>query len=195
MDGREINRYQTIWSGKYLKYDINAIHSCKREDIFLSKEKIFFRRVSSSIIATLDEKQFYALNTLVVLNRKEGIECDIKFILAVFNSKLINYFYNKFLKSTKKVFSEIQARQIGQLPFPTVNFKNKDEKLGHNEIVRLVDTLLELNKDLRKAKQPDEKDRIQKRIKYSENRIDEIVYELYGLTQKEISIIEKNLPQ
>ena len=45
LDGREINRYSIIWSGKYLKYDLEAIHSCKREDIFLSKEKIFFRRV------------------------------------------------------------------------------------------------------------------------------------------------------
>jgi adenine-specific DNA-methyltransferase len=40
LDGREINRYQINWSGKYLKYEISAIHSCKREDIFLSDEKI-----------------------------------------------------------------------------------------------------------------------------------------------------------
>lgn len=195
LDGREINRYQTTWSGKYLKYDINAIHSCKREDIFLSKEKIFFRRVSSTLIATLDEKQFYALNTLVVLNKKESVECDIKFILAVFNSKLINYFYNRFLKSTKKVFSEIQARQVEQLPFPTVNFKNNDDKSRHDEIVRFVETLLELNKDLRKTKHHDEIDRMQNRIRYAENKIDEIIYKLYSLTKKEISIVEKYTSQ
>lgn len=192
LDGREINRYQTNWAGKYLKYDINAIHSCKREDIFLSKEKIFFRRVSSSLIATLDDKQFYALNTLVAINKKEGVECSIKFILAIFNSKLINYYYNKFLKSTKKVFSEIQARQIGQLPFPTINLKNKKDKDKHDEIVKLVDQLLKLNEEKSEVKLQTKLNQLQSKIDYCESRINEIVYQLYGLTEEEIKIVEKS---
>jgi hypothetical protein len=192
LDGREINRYQTNWAGKYLKYDINAIHSCKREDIFLSKEKIFFRRVSASLIATLDDKQFYALNTLVVINKKVGIESSIKFILAIFNSKLINYYYNKFLKSTKKVFSEIQARQIGQLPFPTINLKDKDDKAKHDEIVILVDQLLKLNEEKAEAKLETNINQLKSKIDYSESRINEIVYQLYDLTEDEIKIIEES---
>ncbi len=192
LDGREINRYQTNWAGKYLKYDINAIHSCKREDIFLSKEKIYFRRVSASLIATLDDKQFYALNTLVAINKKEEAEYDIKFILAVFNSKLINYYYNKFLKSTKKVFSEIQARQIGQLPFPTIDLNGKEVKANHDEIVQLVDQLLKLNIEKTKTKLQTKINQLQSKIDYCENRINEIVYQLYGLTEDEIKIVEKS---
>lgn len=190
LDGREINRYQTNWAGKYLKYDINAIHSCKKEDIFLSKEKIFFRRVSASLIATLDDKQFYALNTLVAINKKEEIECSIKFILAIFNSKLINYYYNKFLKSTKKVFSEIQARQIGQLPFPTINFKDKSEKVMHDEAVKLVEQLMKLNEEKAEVKLQTKINQLQGKIDYCESRINEIVYQFYGLTEAEIKIVE-----
>lgn len=190
LDGREINRYQTNWSGKYLKYDINAIHSCKREDIFLSKEKIFFRRVSSSLIGTLDDKQFYALNTLVAINKKKNIEADIKFILAVFNSKLINHYYNKFLKSTKKVFSEIQARQIGQLPFPTIDLKKKEDKSKHDETVKLVQQLLKLYAEKSEAKLQSKINQLQEKIDYCEGRINEIIYGLYGLTEKEIKIVE-----
>ena len=190
IDGREINRYQTNWAGKYLKYNIDAIHSCKREDIFLSKEKIFFRRVSASLIATLDDKQFYALNTLVAINKKDDIECSIKFILAVFNSKLINYYYNKFLKSTKKVFSEIQARQIGQLPFPTINIKDKVEKAMHDEVVKLVEQLLKLNKEISEQKLETKINQLKSKIDYCENKINEIVYQLYELTEEEIKIVE-----
>jgi hypothetical protein len=190
LDGRDINRYQTTWSGKYLKYDITAIHSCKREDIFLSKEKIFFRRVSSSLIATLDERQFYALNTLVAINLKKGIEINIRFILAIFNSKLYNYYYNKFLKSTKKVFSEIQARQIAQLPFPTINLKNKEDKTIHYEIVRLVNQLLKLNEEIQEQKLETNKIQIKSKIDYCESEINKLVYELYELTPDEIKLVE-----
>ncbi|NOT91785.1 TaqI-like C-terminal specificity domain-containing protein [Ferruginibacter sp.] len=192
LDGREIKRYQTNWAGKYLRYDVDAIHSCKREDIFTSKEKIFFRRVSSSLIGTLDNKEFYALNTLIVMNKKENVGYNIKFILGVFNSSFINYYYSKFLKSTKKVFSEIQARQIGQVPFPNLNLKNKNDKSLHDDVVKNVDQLLNLNEELKEVKLASKVDQIQGRIDYCEQRINEIVCQLYHLTPDDIKVIENS---
>lgn len=183
LDGREIGRYEIKWAKKYLKYDINAIHSCKREDIFQSKEKIFFRRVSSTLIGALDTEQFYALNTLVCINLKPSTHFDIRFILGLFNSKAINYYYTTFLKSTKKVFSEIQARQIGQLPIPNLNLKIKEDLTKHNEIVKQVDLIRGLIKN-------QSSETIKDRIAYAEQRINELIYELYKLTKEEIQVIE-----
>lgn len=182
LDGREIDRYYTNWADKYLKYDVNAIHSCKREDIFLSKEKLFFRRVGSGLVATYDDKQFYALNTLVVMNRKPSTKYDIKYFLALFNSRLLNYYYSSFLKSTKKVFSEIQARQVSQLPIKIVD--SSEEKNIYNQIIKLVDEMLKLNK----ASESREKN--QNKIKALDYEIDQLVYKLYGLTNEEIKMVE-----
>ena len=63
-----------------------------------------------------DDQQFFALNTLVVVNLREGQTASLKYLLAVLNSSLLNYLYKKRFKSTKRVFSEIQARSVGQLP-------------------------------------------------------------------------------
>ena len=136
LDGKEIDRYSITWNGDYLKYDVNAIHSCKREDIFITPEKLFFRRTGNSLIATYDDKKFYALNTLVVMNKKPHVKPDILFFLALFNSKLLNYYYRIFLKSTKKVFSEIQAKQVENLP---IQIPHKDVQ---EKIVNLVKKLL-----------------------------------------------------
>lgn len=186
LDGREIGRYQTNWAGMYLKYDIRTIHSCKREDIFLSEEKIFFRRVSSSLIGTIDVDKFYALNTLVVLNKKEAIKESLKFILGLFNSQVYNFYYRKFLKSSKKVFSEIQARQIGQLPFPSIVTKGDWDK--HDRIVKNVELLLRLNIELKNNKSTSQ---IEQRIEHSEDDINQMVYELFQLTKDEITSIER----
>ncbi|MBW8002532.1 MAG: N-6 DNA methylase [Planctomycetes bacterium] len=192
LDGRNIQRYSLQWYGIYLAYDVKKIHSCKRTDIFETKEKIFFRRVGSGLVATYDNSQFYALNTLVVINLLEASSISIKYILSLLNSKLMNYYYVNYLKSTKKVFSEIQARQIGQLPIHIIDFNNPAEKTKHEKMVKLVDNMLDLNKKLAKAKIPAEKTRIQRQINTTDKKIDKLVYELYDLTEKEIKIVEES---
>ena len=116
LDGRNIGRYQVKWDGVYFEYDESKIHSCKRQDIFLTSEKLLFRRVSEDLMFAYDDNQFFALNTLVVVNLREGQTESLKYLLALLNSSLMNYLYKKRFKSTKKVFSEIQARTVGQLP-------------------------------------------------------------------------------
>ena len=154
------------------------------------KEKIFFRRVGDRLIATLDDKQFYALNTLVVMNKKEGIDFDIRYFLAIFNSTLLNFYYQNFLKSTKKVFSEIQARQVEQLPIKLLNLSNPKEKSKHDELASLADKMLKLNKELQKTHENSDKwYSLKKEIERTDKKIDERVYNLYGVMEKEINII------
>lgn len=173
LDGRNINKYSISWDGFYLDYDITKIHSCKRRDIFETKEKLLFRRVSRTLIFTYDNSQYYALNTLVVVNLKKGINFDIKFLLGIMNSSLMNYIYNNKFKSTKTVFSEIQTRSISQLPIPKISQEQQQP------IIVLVDQILTAKKSNPKADTSE-----------LEKEIDKIVYELYGLSEEEIRIIE-----
>ena len=57
-------------------------------------------------------------------------------------------------------------------------------------MVELVDTMLGLHKRLAAARVPDEKKRIQRQIDATDRQIDQLVYELYGLTAEEIAIVE-----
>lgn len=187
LDGREINRYSLTWAGDYLVYDINAIHSCKREDIFITPEKLLFRRTGNSLIATYDDKKFYTLNTLVVMNKKYGVKPNILFFLALFNSKLLNYYYRNFLKSTKKVFSEIQARQVENLPVKIPN-ENTQEK-----IIILVKKIIDLKKQLNDTKnKPDVTGMLEEDIIRIDNEINNEIYNIYQLSNSEITIIEKD---
>jgi hypothetical protein len=138
LDGRHIERYFTGTSPNFFKFDITKIHSCKREDIFLQPEKILFRRVGDRLIGTLDSDQKYALNTLVVISIRPQCKYDLRFILGIFNSTLLNSYYCKFLKSSKKVFSEIQAHQVEQLPVPELNLEKKADREDHDRLVSLV---------------------------------------------------------
>lgn len=68
-----------------------------------------------------------------------------------------------------------------------VDFKNKSR---HDHIVSLVEQMLELNKQLSKAKTEQDKTVIQRQIEGTDKEIDKLVYELYGLTDEEIKVVE-----
>jgi len=192
LDGRDIGRYALYSPNNYLLYDKDKIHSCKREDIFLASEKILFRRVGDRIIATLDTEQYYALNTLVVITAKDA-KVSLKFILALINSALLNTYYTSFLKSTKRVFSEIQARQVKQLPIPIIDFSNSTQKNVHDNLISHVNKMLELNMKLTPIRNThsNESEELKREIEKTDKEIDNLVYDLYSLTEEERKIVEE----
>ena len=48
-----------------------------------------------------------------------------------------------------------------------------------------------LNSELGSTKNPNDKTRFQREIAATDRRIDQLVYELYGLTDEEIEIVEE----
>jgi tRNA1(Val) A37 N6-methylase TrmN6 len=172
LDGRNINKYSINWDGVYLDYDLERIHSCKRKDIFESSEKLMFRRVSSTLIFTYDDSEYFALNTLVIVNKIDVSKGpELKFILGIMNSKLMNYVYGNKFKSTKTVFSEIQARSIKELPIPVISLEIE------NKISNISTQIIELKKASTETND-------------LETQIDTLVYKIFGLTEEEIKIIE-----
>jgi hypothetical protein len=75
------------------------------------------------------------------------------------------------------------------IPVPAVDLCDKADKARHDKIVELVGRMLDLHKKLPKAK-GEAKTSIERTIAATDKQIDALVYELYGLTDKEIAIIE-----
>ncbi|RLJ07848.1 MAG: hypothetical protein DRP16_02615, partial [Candidatus Aenigmatarchaeota archaeon] len=62
-------------------------------------------------------------------------------------------------------------------------------------LIKLVDKMLSLNKRLNEIgdKRTDERARIEEEIKKTDKEIDELVYKIYGITEKEKKVIEGSL--
>jgi len=113
------------------------------------------------------------------------------YILGLLNSKLLNWFHKKIsLRCYQTAFS-YGKRFIEQLPIKTIDFNDATEKMQHTQLVKLVESMLEQNQQLQKAKLQTEKDRLQRRIDFIDSEIDNLVYQLYDLTIDEIEIIKK----
>jgi len=67
------------------------------------------------------------------------------------------------------------------------------EEAKHDKLVSLEDDMLELQKKYHEAIMERDKEIYERQIKIVDGQIDRLVYDLYGLTEAEIRIVENNL--
>ena len=79
---------------------------------------------------------------------------------------------------------------LSQLPFRVIDFKKPADKTRHDKLVVLVDKLLGLMPKLRATTAEAEKATIQNAVTATDQQIDALVYDLYGLTEDEIKLVE-----
>jgi hypothetical protein len=204
LEGKNIHRYSITWKNLYINYDSNLkktidIKSLKTkqnkidfalrdENIFIN-EKIIIRQTSDKIIATLDTEGFITRHsTHCIVNN--GKKINLKYLLGVLNSVLVNFYYQCLVPEKGKAFAEVKGINVKQIPIKEIDLKNKSEKAIHDEIVKQVELLLQLNAELPAEDRPTRREQMQGRIAYAEQRINELVYTLYGLTEEEIRIVE-----
>ena len=67
---------------------------------------------------------------------------------------------------------------------------NPYEKAQHDKLVALEDNMLELQKKYHEARMERDKELYERQIKIVDAQIDKLVYDLYGLTEEEIKVVE-----
>jgi len=194
--GSSIRPYEIEYKNKWVCYDKNletkyTNQAFRDEKIFIAPKKLLVRQVmgKNRIYGTIDLHQYYVDQSIYILLPLSKI-VDLKYILGIINSHLMNYYFSKIFSDRKITFPKIKGVQISKLPICKVDFSNPAEKKKHDEIVKHVETMLELNKEQQKAKMPEEQEQLKQRISYTDKKIDKLVYELYGLTEEEIKVVE-----
>jgi hypothetical protein len=111
------------------------------------------------------------------------------FLIGIINSKLFSYLYvNTSSIATKDDFRQTTLSELRKTPIPKIDkIQRKD---FFQRIISFVSSLIDLNKKLPFAKTDHEKNLFQREIDSTDRRIDDLVYELYGLTEEEIKIVE-----
>ncbi len=191
--GSDVNRYYIELQPKFfLKHDFKTLLK-DNEIVYFDKrmmdlrDKIVWRQTSDCIRATLLDSGWFA-NTLQVgvVKPSFSTKLDIKFVLAVLNSKLIDFLYKQKVFEQGRLFPQVKLRYLYRFPFPLVSATSQ------RSIVLLVDKMLNLNKKLHKLPENSNEWRsVKHEIEFTDRKIDGEVYKLYSLTPKEIEVVER----
>ncbi|MCF6147935.1 MAG: hypothetical protein E3K37_04670 [Candidatus Kuenenia sp.] len=187
-DGKHIGRYEFLWKeDNWINY--GCWLAAPREPENFKGEKILIRKiVGKTLLATYVSETSYCNTLLFVLKIKNNITLNYYYLIGVLNSQFIGwYFRKKFQISADNTFPQIMIRDILQFPIPY------PDNTHHDHMISFVSRILELHKQLASAKTNHDKTVIQRQINATDHQIDQLVYDLYGLTDKEIKIVEEGL--
>jgi len=190
LGGKEVNRYLIDWDGMYVDYG-DWLAEPRTSEWFIGP-RILVREVTSKgiIQATIVEDDFVFSNSVDGIKLKGG-KLALAFILGVVNSKLISFHHlNTSANAFKGAFPKVLIKDLLNIPIPIIDFNSPADKTLHDKMVSLVDRMLDLNKKLQTVKIAHEKELLERQIKITDDQIDRLVYELYGLTEEEIRVVE-----
>lgn len=149
-----------------------CLHWPRYPELF-TEEKIILRQTADKIIATYDNDGYFVLDSILVLKLKKESIFSYKFILGILNSSISQFLYSNFTQEKGRTFAQVKSMNVRKLYIPNI------WKQGQQPFVDLVNQILELKKQNPKVDTTD-----------LEKQIDSLVYELYGLTEEEIALVE-----
>ncbi len=190
LSGKDIGRYFHNWSGKYIEYIPKKLQRARDEKIFLAPEKLVMQRIGGILITSYDNEQFYTFNSVNNLLPNQT-DYNLKYIMAILNSKFMIYYYTKNFTNKSSLTVNISKTYLDKLPIAKIDFKNAEQKQDYEFIIEQIDNRINLQKQLREAKLENNKIQINRLIAHSEKQINERIYKLYLLTDDEIKSIGK----
>jgi hypothetical protein len=116
-------------------------------------------------------------------------EYSPRYFLGLLNSRLATVHLKAVCPPKLHGYIEFTARGITNFPVRTIDFSSPSDKSYHDRIVFLVNQMISLTTQLTGAKIDQERNVLQRQIDANDHQIDQLVYELYGLTEGEIRIL------
>ncbi len=139
--GQDVNRYQINFENTFVS---ESAKDYKRLQNFFNPNLIYLRRVANCLIATMSDVEF-AYNKNLYGLQVENSDFDAKYILALLNSKLLDFYYKKKFSMKKvDIFPEIQTYLFEALPIHKATISEQQP------FVKKVAKILLLNRELKK---------------------------------------------
>ncbi len=144
-------------------------------------ERLLMRQTEDDLIVAYHNQSqhglFYTDNTLFTILLKSEFAVDLKYLLALFNSKLLNFLYHSISQEKGRSQPQVKVNTVKELP---AVLPNEDEQ---NTILLIIEKILQA-----KATNPAAD------TSALEAEIDQLIYQLYRLTDQEIATVQGSSP-
>jgi len=171
LTGSDVEKYHYIRLSFISQSVLNAF---SKDPKYFSRERILLRETGSFLMAVyLGNETIYSNRSLYSILITDN-KLNTKFVLALLNSSLMQWYYSTMFKGDTELFPKIRIAQAKLLPIRKTGMDKQQP------IIDLVDKILTLKKNNSNAD-----------TSHLEREIDRLVYTLYELTNNEIAVIEQ----
>ncbi|MDE2637148.1 MAG: Eco57I restriction-modification methylase domain-containing protein, partial [Chloroflexota bacterium] len=185
--GENISRYGYEFVGEYVQYLPEQMKKHRRTarpgtKARFEQPKVLVRDTGEGLRGTFENEKHYVKDVLVVADKEKNPE-RLKYLTGLLNSTLLRFYYETSFPTL-----HVQRNELASLPIHTIDFNDPDDVQMFNDMVKLVDEMLRLHKQLPGL--TGEGRRINKAlIDTVDSEIDALVYRLYGLSEEDVAIV------
>lgn len=127
LKGADLCKYRFHQNSNYIVFKPESFQQIAPIEYYRAPEKLLYRFICNQLVFAYDNQQTLSLNSCnLLIPRLDGL--NIKYVLAVLNSRTIQYYFRKMFNSVKVLRSHIE-----QLPIPHINEEQQRELLPYIE--------------------------------------------------------------
>ncbi len=187
--GMDVQRYLVAPSKEFVLFERpKTSGGCWDRDVHFASNKIVVRQIGEKPTAGILLEPIAVTGNIFTVRGSSLTE--EYYLLALINSKLIEFFWRIMFVDFKKTFPQVTIFSLSQVPIRAINFDDPEEKAAHDKIVELVEKMLEAKKHLASARTDRDKQLYHRLCDTLDKQIDDLVYQLYEITEDEKRLIE-----
>ena len=136
--GTDIEKFRIKSPENYIVFKPDSFQQCAPQSVFRAKEKLIYKFISKKLVFAYDDKQTLTLNSCnILIPNIKGL--DIKYILAILNSDIAQFYFEKKFNSVKVLRSHLEQIPIpyvdNQLQKPIIDLVNKIMSQNNNNLI------------------------------------------------------------
>lgn len=185
-----LDKYQPVITSDHKPY---GIHRARQPEWFEDPEKIICVRKTRYPKFVVIPEPWYGDQAVLIIRLTKHKQISPYFASAILNSKIAHF----WLFQQKRQGNQLQVDKevLLHFPFRKVDLSKAADKTIHDRIVTLATKISEQKSELKRVKSSSEdlfgekSKELQAAVQKTKREIDQLVFKLYGLTEKEISQI------
>ncbi|PKL18009.1 MAG: restriction endonuclease subunit M [Spirochaetae bacterium HGW-Spirochaetae-5] len=119
--GKDVSSFRISDPDTFIKFEPHKFQQTADVSFYRSKEKLIYKYISNRLIFAYDKEQRITLNSAnILIPQISGV--DIKVIMALFNSELYQYIFQKKFSSVKVLRSHLEELPVPQLKEEQYNY-------------------------------------------------------------------------
>ncbi len=188
--GSNVHRYHTDQPSEFVLFKRpRTAGGCWDEDVHFAPHKLVVRQICEEPTASILKKPLAVTGNIFTV-RAGTIPSEL-YLLGILNSRLTGFYWRTMFRDFKTSFPQVTIFSLAQLPIRTVDGSDLAVAGIRDKMVPLVDRMLELNTKKQSGKLAStELERLERQIADTDAEIDNLVYDLYAITDEERKIIE-----
>jgi hypothetical protein len=188
--GRDISRYHPVHAKRYFSFAHDQIVGGTKEPrVYAAGPRIVLQAIRNlklpqRLVATVIPGGVFTMGTVHnVIVRDDRF--SIYYLLGILNSRLLNEYYAGHFPEHR-----IKGKYLESLPIASVDWSQKTSRSKYDRMVELVTMMVALHRQSDGARSVRQRETLQHQIDTTDAAIDRLVFDLYGLTEGEIAIVE-----